>query len=45
MLNKFKKRKDFFFLDLKRPYIACAISVASAERDATLMGAKSARFF
>jgi hypothetical protein len=45
-LNKSKKRKRFFlFLDLKRPHIACAISVASAERDATLMDAESVRFF
>jgi hypothetical protein len=45
--NKSKrKEKGFsFLLDLKRPHIACAISVASAERDATLMDAKSARFF
>jgi hypothetical protein len=35
-----KKEKGFFFLDLKRPHIACAISVASAERYATLMNAK-----
>jgi hypothetical protein len=44
-LNKSKKRKGFFFFDLKRPHIACAISVASAERDATLMDAKSVLFF
>jgi hypothetical protein len=43
-LNKSKKR-FFLFLDLKRPHIACAILVASAERDATLMDAKSVRFF
>jgi hypothetical protein len=40
-----KKEKDFFLLDLKRPHIACAISVTSAERDATLMDAESVRFF
>jgi hypothetical protein len=44
-LNKSKKEKVFSFLDLKRPHIACAISVASAERDATLMNSKSVRFF
>jgi hypothetical protein len=44
-LNKSKKKKRFFLLDLKRPHIACAISVASAERDATLMDAKSVLFF
>jgi hypothetical protein len=40
-----KKEKDFFLLDLKRLHIARITSVASAERDATLMDAKSARFF
>jgi hypothetical protein len=44
-LNKSKKKKRFFLLDLKRFYIARVTSVASAERDATLMDAKSARFF
>jgi hypothetical protein len=43
-----KKEKGFFFsflLDLKRPYLARITSVASAKRDATLMNAKSVRFF
>jgi hypothetical protein len=43
--KKSKKKKRFFLLDLKRSYIARVTSVASAERDATLMDAKSARFF
>jgi hypothetical protein len=44
-LNKSKKRKGFFLLDLKRSYIARVTSVASAERDASLMDAKSMLFF
>jgi hypothetical protein len=37
--------KGFFLLDLKRPHIARVTLVASAERDATLMDAKSVLFF
>jgi hypothetical protein len=42
-LNKSKKKKRFFLLDLKRSYIARVTSVASAERDATLMEPDKAR--
>jgi hypothetical protein len=43
-LNKSKKRKGFFLLDLKRHHYARVTSVASAERDATLMDFKSMLF-
>jgi hypothetical protein len=45
--NKSKRKEKVFsfLLDLKRPYIARITSVASAERDASLMDSKSVLFF
>jgi hypothetical protein len=40
-----KKEKGFFLLNLKRPHLARLTSVASAQRDATLMNPESVRFF